>query len=134
MLAAKGEKELERLVEKLFETRDYLINLIKKRSNFKLVLDEFEGNTVCFWYLPPCLVKKGYNFENIKPELLDKVCPKLKGKLIEKGTVMVNYQPITCKNLPNFFRMVLTCQPEMQPESMDFLVDEIERVGSELDL
>lgn len=135
LLASKGEKELEYSVDKLFEVRDYLVNIIKKRStNFKLVLDKFEGNTVSFWYLPPCLIAKKLNFDNISSDLLNKVCPILKGKMIEKGTIMINYQPITCKKLPNFFRMVLTCIPEIKKEYMDFVVDEIERIGSQLDI
>ena len=130
MIASKGEEEMERLVDKLFEIKDYLVNLIKKRDNFKLVLNEFEGNTVCFWYLPPSLAKLGW--QNIKPELLNSICPKLKGKMLERGTMMINYQPITCKNLPNFFRMVLTCQPEVEKKSMEFVIEEIERIGNEL--
>lgn len=131
MLFSKGEQELERLVDKLFEVRDYLVDLIRKRDNFKLVLNEFEGNTICFWYLPPALAKLGW--ENIESDLLHQICPKLKAKMIQEGTMMINYQPITCKNLPNFFRMVLTCQPEVQKRSMDFVVNEIERIGSQLD-
>lgn len=129
-LAANGERELERLVDKLFETRDYLVDLIKKRSNFRLVLDKFEGNTVCFWYLPASLMKIGW--ENIKPEQLHQVCPKMKAKMLEEGTIMVSYQPITCKKLPNFFRMVLTCQPEVEKSSMDFLINELDRMGNEI--
>ena len=130
MLANRGEAELERLVDKLFEMRDYLVGLIRQRDNFKLVLEEPQGNTVCFWYLPDSLMQLGW--ANVKPDLLHQVCPKLKGKMMEAGTMMVNYQPITAKKLPNFFRMVLTCQPEVQKSTMDLAVSEIERIGRQL--
>lgn len=129
-LASRGEEELERLVDKLFEMRDYLVSLIRQRANFKLVLDEPQGNTICFWYLPDSLMQLGW--ANVTPDVLHQVCPKLKGKMMEEGTMMVNYQPITVKNLPNFFRMVLTCQPEVQKSSMDLVISEIERIGSGL--
>ena len=130
MFASRGEKELERLVDKLFETVDYLAGLIRQKANFKLVLDEPQGNTVCFWYLPDSLMQLGW--ANVSADLLHQVCPKLKGKMMDEGTMMVNYQPITAKNLPNFFRMVLTCQPEVQRSSMDLAVSEIERIGRQL--
>lgn len=121
---------MERLVNKLFEMRDYLVSLIRQRPNFKLVLDEPQGNTICFWYLPDSLMKLGW--ENVPADVLHQVCPKLKGKMMEEGTMMVNYQPITVKKLPNFFRMVLTCQPEVQKSTMDLVISEIEQIGSSL--
>ena len=129
-LASRGEQELERSVDKLFEMRDYLVGLIRQKKNFKLVLDEPQGNTVSFWYLPDSLLQLGW--ANVQPDLLHQVCPKLKGMMMDEGTMMVNYQPITAKKLPNFFRMVLTCQPEVQKSTMDFVISEIERIGSRL--
>ena len=59
---------------------------------------------------------------------VDKVAPIIKSRMIEKGSVMVTYQPRP--NLPNFFRMTLTT-PTTERD-MDWLLDEIEALGSDI--
>lgn len=49
--------------------------------------------------------------------------------MMERGTTMVGYQPLG--ELPNFFRMVIS-NPATIPGDIDFLIDEIERLGEEL--
>lgn len=51
---------------------------------------------------------------------------------MEKGSMMVAYQPMAQKGWVNFFRMVVPSQPALTHADMDFIVDEIERLGSEL--
>jgi sulfinoalanine decarboxylase len=45
---------------------------------------------------------------------------------------MVGYQPLKHKGLGNFFRMVLHCLPHPTDAEMDFVLDEIERIGAEI--
>lgn len=60
---------------------------------------------------------------------LTKVAPKIKARMIQKGSVMMTYQPR--KNLPNFFRM--TFITPTTEKDIDWLLDEIETLGADLD-
>ena len=43
--------------------------------------------------------------------------------------MLISYQPL--KDTPNFFR-VISCNPAQTKQDMDFLVEEIERLGEDL--
>lgn len=60
------------------------------------------------------------------------MAPAIKERMVKEGTLMVGYSPIANKNLVNFFRMVTTCTPTPTPAHMDFVVEEIERLGDDL--
>lgn len=60
------------------------------------------------------------------------VAPLLKARMVQQGTLMIGYQPLASKNLVNFFRMVTTCIPTPTTAHMDFVLDEIERLGADL--
>lgn len=57
------------------------------------------------------------------------MAPKIKARMMERGTTMVGYQPD--KQRPNFFRMIISNQASTK-EDMDFLVEEIDRLGRDL--
>lgn len=52
--------------------------------------------------------------------------------MIYSGSLMVGYSPLKSQNLGNFFRMVLTCFPVLKSEELDFILDEIERLGENI--
>lgn len=56
----------------------------------------------------------------------------IKERMILDGTLMISYMPLTSKNLGNFFRMVVTCQPPPTRASMDYAIDLIEKYGANL--
>lgn len=58
-----------------------------------------------------------------------KVAPKIKALMMETGTTMVGYQPQGEK--VNFFRMVIS-NPAASKSDIDFLIEEIERLGEDL--
>lgn len=58
-----------------------------------------------------------------------KVAPKIKAMMMECGTTMVGYQPQGDK--VNFFRMVISNYAATKSD-IDFLVEEIERLGQDL--
>lgn len=60
---------------------------------------------------------------------LHQVAPKIKAMMMESGTTMVGYQPQG--NKVNFFRMVVS-NPAATQSDIDFLIDEIERMGHDL--
>ena len=49
--------------------------------------------------------------------------------MMEKGSLMVGYQPLG--NLPNFFRMIVS-NPALVRSDIDFILDEIEKLGQDL--
>lgn len=57
------------------------------------------------------------------------VAPKVKELMIRQGTLMLGYSPLQYRNIGNFFRMVFTCFPVMEESELDFILDEIERLG-----
>lgn len=57
------------------------------------------------------------------------VAPVIKARMMEYGTTMVSYQPQGDK--VNFFRMVIS-NPAAAFEDIDFLIEEIERLGQDL--
>lgn len=63
----------------------------------------------------------------------NQVAPAIKKRMVEKGSLMVSYQPLVHKNMVNFFRLALHCQPPPTHEDMDFVLNEIERLGRDLD-
>ena len=57
------------------------------------------------------------------------VAPKIKAMMMEKGSTMVGYQPMN--DLPNFFRMIIS-NPAATHGDIDFLIEEIEKLGEEI--
>lgn len=106
----------------------YFTDKLKQHPGFELVLPSFQSNNICFWYIPTSI----RNGEKPK-ELISKVAPAIKKKMMECGTLMIGYQPLTTKNLPNFFRFVLSCFPKPTKEDLDFVVSEIERLGESIE-
>lgn len=52
-----------------------------------------------------------------------------KEKMIKSGTMMVGYSPLNNKGHGNFFRMVVMAHPRPTAASMDFVINEIEKLG-----
>lgn len=106
----------------------YITDKLRNKPGFKLVLPHSEGSTVSFWYIPESM----RNEHPLDPHKLHKVCPIIKSRMMGTGRLMINYNPLTCKNLPNFFRLSLTCIPPPTMEDMDFIIDEIDRLGKDI--
>uniref|UniRef100_A0A8C5WYG2 Glutamate decarboxylase n=1 Tax=Laticauda laticaudata TaxID=8630 RepID=A0A8C5WYG2_LATLA len=128
MWRVKGTGGFEILINKFLELAEYLYKELKTRNSYELVFDaEPEFSNVCFWYIPPSLrhIPKGPE----RDERLHQVAPKIKARIFEEGTTMVSYQPLG-ENV-NFFRMVFS-NPATQKADVDFLLEEIERLGKDL--
>ncbi|GCC34504.1 hypothetical protein chiPu_0012978 [Chiloscyllium punctatum] len=128
MWRAKGTMGFEAQIDKCLELSDYLYNKIRNREGFEMVLDGRPQHTnVCFWYLPHSIRHLPDNEE--RRSLLMKVAPQIKTRMMSFGTTMVSYQPQGDK--VNFFRMVIS-NPAATQEDIDFLIEEIERLGQDL--
>lgn len=58
------------------------------------------------------------------------MAPKIKEQMTREGTVMIGYCPLKyISNTANFFRMVFTCFPIITFDELDFILDEIQRLG-----
>uniref|UniRef100_A0A8C5SH15 Glutamate decarboxylase 1 n=1 Tax=Laticauda laticaudata TaxID=8630 RepID=A0A8C5SH15_LATLA len=128
MWKAKGTVGFENQINKCLELSEYLYNKIKNRQEFEMVFEgEPEHTNVCFWYIPPSL--RGMPDSEERREKLHRVAPKIKALMMETGTTMVGYQPQGEK--VNFFRMVIS-NPAASKSDIDFLIEEIERLGQDL--
>uniref|UniRef100_A0A8C3XVY0 Glutamate decarboxylase 2 n=1 Tax=Chelydra serpentina TaxID=8475 RepID=A0A8C3XVY0_CHESE len=128
MWRAKGTTGFEAQIDKCLELAEYLYNKIKNREGYEMVFDGKPQHTnVCFWYVPPSLRSMEDNEERMNR--LIKVAPVIKARMMEYGTTMVSYQPLGDK--VNFFRMVIS-NPAATHQDIDFLIEEIERLGQDL--
>ncbi|XP_019740352.1 glutamate decarboxylase 2 [Hippocampus comes] len=128
MWRAKGTIGFEAQIDKCLELSEYLYNKIKDREGYQMVFDGKPQHTnVCFWYLPPGM--RYMDDKEEKKKRLHKVAPVIKARMMEYGTTMVSYQPQGDK--VNFFRMVIS-NPAATFEDIDFLIEEIERLGQDL--
>lgn len=58
-----------------------------------------------------------------------KVAPIIKERMMKQGTMMVGYQPLGDR--VNFFRIIVF-SPLVSQKDMDFFLNEIERLGTDL--
>uniref|UniRef100_A0A7M4E9Q4 Glutamate decarboxylase like 1 n=1 Tax=Crocodylus porosus TaxID=8502 RepID=A0A7M4E9Q4_CROPO len=123
---ALGTTGLEERVNRALALARYLVDEIKKREGFRLLLEPEYAN-ICFWYIPPSLrdMEEGAEFW----EKLHHVAPVIKERMMKKGSMMLGYQPHLGK--VNFFRQVVI-SPQVRREDMDFLLDEIDLLGRDL--
>uniref|UniRef100_A0A8C8WKV8 Cysteine sulfinic acid decarboxylase n=1 Tax=Panthera leo TaxID=9689 RepID=A0A8C8WKV8_PANLE len=126
MWKAQGGQGLERRVDRAFALAWYLVEELKKREGFELVIEP-EFVNVCFWFVPPSLRGKQENPDY--GERLAKVAPVLKERMVKEGSMMIGYQPHGTRG--NFFRMVVA-NPALTRADMDFLLNELERLGQDL--
>uniref|UniRef100_A0A8C5GGR0 Glutamate decarboxylase 1-like n=1 Tax=Gouania willdenowi TaxID=441366 RepID=A0A8C5GGR0_GOUWI len=128
MWKAKGSDGFGSQVNKCLENAEYLYDQLKRNSDFQLVFKHKpEHSNVCFWYIPPSLraLQPGPD----RDRRLHEVAPQIKGRMMEKGSVLIGYQPFGDK--VNFFRCVFS-NPATQPEDIDFLLNEIITLGADL--
>lgn len=60
---------------------------------------------------------------------LPQVAPVLKERMVKEGSMMIGYQPHGTRG--NFFRVVVA-NPALTCADMDFLLNELERLGQDL--
>ncbi|XP_029422085.1 cysteine sulfinic acid decarboxylase isoform X2 [Nannospalax galili] len=126
MWKAQGGQGLEQRIDQAFALTRYLVEEIKKREGFELVMEP-EFVNVCFWFVPPSL--RGKEKSPDYSERLSRVAPALKERMVKEGSMMIGYQPHGTR--ANFFRVVVA-NPTLAQVDLDFLLDELERLGQDL--
>ncbi|KAJ1963634.1 Glutamate decarboxylase 2 [Dispira parvispora] len=128
-----GTEGFDQRLTTAFKNAQYLANLVKFRSpRFRLVADPASFN-VCFWYIPTTLA----HLETQDPQgftnRLGEVTRTLHGALLATNTFMLDYSPVDIGDttLPDFFRAICN-SPSLGKRDLDFLVNELERLGKEL--
>ncbi|KAG7227566.1 hypothetical protein INR49_005381 [Caranx melampygus] len=119
-----------------YDTGDKAIQCGRHVDIFKFWLMWKAKGTVGFeQHIDKCLDLSAYLYNKIKNregfEMVfnGEVAPKIKAMMMESGTTMVGYQPQGDK--VNFFRMVIS-NPAATRSDIDFLIEEIERLGHDL--
>jgi len=140
MWKAIGNQGMEKKVDHAFGISEYLRDAILKRSDrFRLVNVPMCTN-VCFYYVVPSLRKhltekdlnndNAFNNNEDFRQKLHATAPLIKKKMQEKGSMMCGFQ--IQGDLVNFWRMVVM-NPSLTTSDMDWVLDEIERIGEEID-
>ncbi|KAL0809488.1 hypothetical protein ABMA28_011035 [Loxostege sticticalis] len=123
----KGTSGFERLMDRIMELSEYMVRRIKEQPDKFYLILEPEMVNVSFWYLPKQL--RGLPHDHNKEIRLGKVCAKLKGKMMQAGTIMVGYQPDDRR--PNFFRNIIS-SAAVTEKDVDFLLSEMDRLGQDI--
>ncbi|KAI6235473.1 Glutamate decarboxylase 1 [Aphelenchoides besseyi] len=126
MWRSKGMDGYRDQINRLMDLTAYFTNRIKHTPGYEMVIEKPAFLNICFWYVPPSLRHLDPKEKNAR---LEKIAPKIKARMMERGTTMVGYQPD--KQRPNFFRMIISNQA-ITEEDLDFLVDEIVEIGHDL--
>uniref|UniRef100_A0A182NFF7 Glutamate decarboxylase n=1 Tax=Anopheles dirus TaxID=7168 RepID=A0A182NFF7_9DIPT len=133
MYKARGAVGLEALVDNAFDCAHGLNEQLRNRTGFRLVLEAYQYTNISFWYVPTWMRVHEADQETADWwQRLYSVTADIKEQLVKRGTMLIGYVPLLHKGIGNFFRMVVTCHPRPTAESMQYVIDEIERVGEEL--
>ncbi|XP_077292017.1 glutamate decarboxylase [Arctopsyche grandis] len=124
---AKGTQGFERHMDRLMELTEYMVSRIKAQPDKFYLILEPELVNVCFWYVPRRL--RSQRHDSRREEELGKICPILKGRMMQSGTLMVGYQPDDRR--PNFFRNIIS-SAAVTEKDIDFMLNELDRLGQDL--
>ncbi|XP_076324642.1 glutamate decarboxylase-like [Tachypleus tridentatus] len=128
MWRSKGMTGYEKHIDHLFDMAHYMIRKLNERKDrFFLILKEPECVNISFWYVPPSIRNMPHNKD--KEIKLGQITAKLKGRMMDTGTLMIGYQPLG--NTPNFFRAIIS-NPGVKEEDVDYMLNELERLGHDL--
>ncbi|XP_011693292.1 PREDICTED: cysteine sulfinic acid decarboxylase isoform X1 [Wasmannia auropunctata] len=125
MWKARGKIGFSQLVDDaMFYTR-YFLDRINKIEGFRLVQSDYQCCNICFWYIPKVMRNQKETKDWWKR--LYAVTAEIKKRLMLEGNLMISYMPLPQKNLGNFFRMVVNCQPPPTESSMNHVIKQIEK-------
>lgn len=127
MLKARGLTTFEKLIDNAIDKAAYVAEVMQKRDGFRLVQDHVEFTNVCFWYIPQKMRGKTESVEWWFE--LYRLVAKIKEKMVLDGSLMIGYSPLPSKKVGNFFRMIFACFPPATEESIERILNEIERIA-----
>lgn len=130
MLKARGLNAIEENLDNIFHCANYLSDVIKGRDGFRLIIENKESPSVCFWYIQKRLrgVTENADFW-VK---IDKTTTTIQARLVRSGKQMIGYSKLSKHHSANFFRVALVGYPRPTKANMDTVLADIEAVGQEL--
>ncbi|XP_022915145.2 glutamate decarboxylase 1-like [Onthophagus taurus] len=128
----RGDQGLEKLVDTAVDCSNYFKNSIQNKEGFRLINENVDTTSICFFYIPKIL--RNVTEDDEWKLKLNLVAPSIKSKLVLSGDLMISYTPMASKGLCNFFRLVVTCHPPRNYEDMDYIIEQIENVGEKFTL
>ncbi|VDN21424.1 unnamed protein product [Cylicostephanus goldi] len=105
-----GTEGFRQQINKLMDLAAYFTQRVRETEGYELVLDPLA-------------------LDRLSLSTHFQIAPKIKARMMERGTTMVGYQPD--KQRPNFFRMIISNQA-ITREDLDFLIQEIVDIGESL--
>jgi glutamate/tyrosine decarboxylase-like PLP-dependent enzyme len=130
MFKARGMRDIESAIDNSIDCAKYLVEELKKRDDFRPVIQEFEFSNACFWYIPKHLRGKQEN-EAWWQEVYE-VVPRIKARLLLDAKATTTFSVLKQRNIGSFFRISLMSFPRHTQADMDFIIREIARVGEEI--
>eukprot|EP00808_Paulinella_micropora_P022405 g74687.t1 len=146
-----GWKALARRVDRNFQAAKLFAVKVEGAGNrtpglFELVVQP-ESCNVCFWHIPLSLrraYEQKHSVNTSSSSLLE--CPRSFQQLVGlatqriyrimqvKGSLLLNFNPLPDHELPHFFRLTLVQGERVEDRDLDFILEEVERAGRELDV
>ena len=105
----------------------YLVERLEAHPRCVLLLAP-EFINVTFWWVPPRLAHLAHD----SPEFLSQigeVTRIIKSRMMTTGTVLITF--VSTPRFPNFWRMVFN-DPAVTKADIDFILDELDRLGADL--
>lgn len=126
-LQRHGHEGYVKVAEEAWDKAIYLTEQIRKQPEAFELINEPMGCNVCFSYTPPAFRNKPYS--DAQKASVHKL---LFQRFHEKGTLLIQHNPLPDHNLPNFLRYTLKGE-KSRLEDMDYVLAEIDRLGQDLD-
>ncbi|XP_055688685.1 glutamate decarboxylase [Lutzomyia longipalpis] len=124
---AKGTEGFADHMDRLMDLAQYQVKKIKQNPDKFYLIMEPECVNVSFWYIPKRL--RGVPHDSKKEAELGKICPIIKARMMQTGSMMVGYQPDDRR--PNFFRSIIS-SAAVTEKDVDFMLEEFDRLGHDL--
>jgi len=122
-----GFEGYRKIANSALKKAEYITQQIKERDDFKLVREPAAVN-VCCWYIPPYFREHPTEYDD---NMIINVHKAIFDRFQTDGRCIIQHNPLAEFKLPNFFRLVLKCE-KTRVTDMDFLLDEIARLGADL--
>jgi glutamate/tyrosine decarboxylase-like PLP-dependent enzyme len=126
-LQRTGMKGFAERAEFALQKAQYITQQIKARPEIFEMVNDPQGTNVCFWYIPPAFRNGAEYTDAQKAEVHKEIFDRMQ----KQGTMLIQHNPLGEFDLPNFFRLVLKGE-KTRLEDMDYILEEIDRLGSDI--
>jgi len=126
-LKKHGKEGCVRIANEAMDKAVYLAEQVRKQPDKFVLVHEAQATNVGFWYVPPAF--RGKEYTDKQKVGVHKL---IFNRMNELGTVIIQHQPVPEFDIPNFFRVTLKGE-KTRLSDMDFFLEEIDRLGQDID-